>query len=550
MKSSILKQFAVVAIACVAAVSCKDNDIVYDTDFKDKALRTVNFAAPIAKVHIPIYKSIEKWMDLDGLSYDEKTGIIQVSFTHTQNVDWTNDIGVDELNKRFEYPLPSFPQIPGIGPLPGTYSWTKEGLEKITLTTNEADNDTRIDAVTFKNGQLDFDIALPSSLTGKLVIEIPELTTNGVPFKIEKDLVSGNNPISNSLSNGRIETANSQITINYAITVTYSGATLPAGKVVLDVRLDINGDDLTGMFGYFGKIETEAEDNDVSFDFFENLDLKQDIGLKDITIKADIINNVGLPMALEVESIKMYKDDTDLGKALTVTPEFKFDNVASALYENGQVTSVTTHKEVTADIAFSGGNYPNKLRFEITGKGNPNGVTATSNFLVKSDKNLVDVNLEILVPLHFKTGLYERQDTIGFDFNEMIDDDVNMSKSIEEVVLNLDINNGLPFEIELSGEAIDDNGKNIVTLIPIQKINSGTPDVASGKVTPAHTNFEVKIEQAQIELLRSKGAKKIILITKSATYNEGNDYVKIHHDAALDVDVSLSFTSNIPSSIF
>ncbi|MDR3094157.1 MAG: hypothetical protein LBU62_05895 [Bacteroidales bacterium] len=550
MKSSILKQFAIVAIVCVAAVSCKDNDIVYDRNFDGKELRSVNFAAPIANVHVPVYKSIKKWMDLDSLSSDE-TGLIYVSFTHTQNVEWTNDIGVDELRKRFDYPLITTGDNPFTSiVIPGGLSWTKEGSETIKLTTNEGDDGTKIDSITFHNGLLEFDITLPSPLTGEIEITIPGLTINGVAFTVKQSLTSGsNNRISTLLTNGKIKTTSQGLPILYKITVT-TGSTLPSGSVGLNVHLDIASEDLNSMFGYFGKIEASPESEEVTFDFFEALDLKQDIGLKDIIIKADIVNSTGLPMMVEVSSIKMFKDNLDLGeKPLTVTPEFKLEQVEPATYENGRVTPVTTHKEVKADLEFSNGKFPNKLVFKVVGTGNPNGATAKPNFLVKNDQlNLVDVNLEILVPLHFKTGLYERQDTVDFDFNDMIDDDENLSKSIENLVLHLDINNGLPFEIALKGIAIDENEDDIVTLIPEQKIESagGT----TGKATPVLTHLEVKVDQAQIDQLRRKSAKKIILITKSATYNQGADYVKIHNDAALDINVSLSLKANIPSSLF
>jgi hypothetical protein len=312
--------------------------------------------------------------------------------------------------------------------------------------------------------------------------------------------------------------------------------------------IDLNIEDLKSMFGYFGTMDASPDEtNEFEFDFFEDLGLKQSVGLKDIIIKAGIVNNVGVPMLIDVSTIKMFNNDVDLGTSLKLTPEFKV-NVDPATYANNQLTPVLTTKEINASLEFSDGKFPNRLVFDVTGTGNPPTMPKAYNFIEKSDK-LVDINLEILVPLHVKTGAYQRQDTIDFDFNDLIDDDESLSKSVEKVVLYLDIHNGLPFEIKLSGVALDPGDKPISPiLISEQTIKSGKPEGTSGKVTPTRGALEITLTQTQIEQLRIKDAKKIILITESATY--GSDYVKIYNDAALDIDVSVSFKANIPSSIF
>ena len=56
-----LKKCIWIAILAWAVVSCLGNNIVYNT--KDIEYRTMDFATPIAKVHVPFYQNLGKKLD-------------------------------------------------------------------------------------------------------------------------------------------------------------------------------------------------------------------------------------------------------------------------------------------------------------------------------------------------------------------------------------------------------------------------------------------------------------------------------------------------------
>ncbi|MDR1673381.1 MAG: hypothetical protein LBS09_08005 [Bacteroidales bacterium] len=526
MKSNISILIAALALT---AVSCRENDIVFNTEEMD--YRPVEFAAPVAKVHVPIYKSMEKWLDIDGLFVNNE-GVICTQYTYSESIGWNSDIGIDDISGNWNIALPSTPVNISTPPITDTIS--------IKPSMNE-NNQTYVESAKLTAGTIRFSVELPSGYEGRLTIKIPELTRNNNRFSINFDaLSSGTNTLTSNLAGYTITTAAPDHNLNFAYEVQLTAGSGSASGP-MTVTYNISNIEVDYLSGYFGQQSEQSESDDFTFDVFESLDMTGEVGFKDITIQADVTSNIGVPFHISAPNgIEMYKDNTLVADALQLSSKFEFNlPAASRNAGTGVVTPGTCKYESNASMEFDNGLYPNRIRLNVTGNSNPDGEGPTPNFIVKTNNDdLINIDLTLTVPLHFKTEAYNRQDTVDFDFNDLIDDDEELSKSIENVTIHLAVDNGLPFNISLSATAIDDAGLPVETIMDNERITNSDQT----------QNVTISLNQSQIQKFRTQDVKHVILSTSAST--SSGTYVKVYEHNALDIAVSLRFKSDIPSNIF
>jgi hypothetical protein len=231
-----------------------------------------------------------------------------------------------------------------------------------------------------------------------------------------------------------------------------------------------------------------------------------------------------------------FVNDKGLNTKLKMTPPYEFD-VEGATLGAGTDPVIPATKTFTTTldpIEFTAEGFPAALRYIVEGKGNLAG--ETSNFIMDPAADLAEITMKLTVPLHFKASAYNRKDTIKFDYDEIIKNDPEgtYSKSIEEIVLKLKVMNGLPLNITMAVDAVDAAYQQVETIV------EGADLTAGGEST-----VEVRLNQTQIERIRLGKVKHLILKTFAGTQNE--DYVKVMHDDALDIHVSVEhFKSDIP----
>jgi hypothetical protein len=559
MKLNTCQSLAIVLLSGLLFASCKDNDIVYDTDVEDKEFRSVGVSFPVGKVSIPLYATLQKELNTaDPILLDEN-GVIYVEYTHEERVEWLNSIGINELEKKtisYEINTPSTPP-PG---LPGKHQYDGDRNTSVKLSTTktdgEADPTTWVSEVEFSEGRLTFEISLPSGFDGNFRLEIPQLTLAGeqTPFlrDIQTSTASPDDYIID-LAGATIETnadadADHTINIKYSFQIGGNAPLNPNAKV--EVSYEMSGLEVSSMFGYFGQLEPEDDqgEGEIDLDFFDDFELDGEFGFTDIKIDAEVVSKLGIPLSVSSE-FDMYRDETKINGFVLNSP---FDlSIASATQENNAVTASTNRFSSTATLNLDGSNLPNKLKFKVGGLSNPDeSGNDEENFLIRGeeDESLVDVMLKVRIPFRFKTSLYSRKDTIDFDFNDMIKDNEVESECVDNVSLKLSMDNGLPLDIDLKMVALTEDGQILAEepLIREHSIEGGA--LSDGNITPKHSDLIVQLTQKQIKEFRDRNVKKLILETGSKT--TGNDYVTLTGESYLNIDISFTANVTISSEIF
>jgi hypothetical protein len=396
-------------------------------------------------------------------------------------------------------------------------------------------------------------VEAPIGTTGTITISIPELITNTGAYS--RTLIITTNerifeiivPLNGSKIKFGQETNSSYITLNTTIdlnpdNVGDTPGTARIAYTIADIRPEV-------AFGYFGQKEKSQIDAAISFSLFKDMDLIDEIEFADVELDIMAYNNIGVPFSVRTENIRLFNEETpeEVDLLLIDNNNFVQLDVPTAVFGNPIIagTSNKIINSINSNFKTIGNKYPNRLLCDIRGFSNPDG-EADQNFITTDTRLRTDLKLKI--PFWFKAALYTRKDTVEFDFNDMIGEDKEDVEKLEFANIYFDFFNKFPIDLIANAVVVDENNVVVETLFGDDQnvIKSGVPN-STGKITTAEeTEFVVGITNAQIRRFISENAKNIIIETKTSTYNEGLDYVKIFDTSALDANISISIKGQLP----
>ena len=517
-----LKTGIMITVLAGAFVSCLENDIEYDTHRMD--YRPLEIAAPVvAKIHVPFYHSLQKELDNTFIDVIDGERVICLRYTHSEKIEWNDEISIDNFS---ENGVVEWSEISGIS----VQDLTKSIRLKLTVAEDE---DSYVKEAELLTGNII--IELVGNVVGELTISVPGLTnSDGVPFKEVIQLPSFE-PSDFPLDNYTLKTDDDDHKVQAFFTVNATGS----GS--LSINLKLTSLDVKYLSGYFGALEYKPADRDVKFDFFDKLEFNGTFGFRNIKMYGDVINRTGLP--IKFTSDICFAFDGPDGDPLAFEPKLEFEvPMATESGPNHTVTPKETSfpPVLLPEIVFEDGNYPVGMKLKnLIGNANPDGFLpdGEENFVLKYENDYqADVEFTIDVPLIVNIGEYNRTDTVPFDYNNIIGDNVELSNSIEAMDITLKIVNSLPFNIKLLADAID-GGDNYVERI----LDDGEIFQQEGEQI-----ILIRLVPSQISKFNSENVKKIVLSTISAT----DGFATIKEDAAIDIAVSVHFTSSILSTLF
>lgn len=520
------------AIVALTLASCIKNEIVYNTD--DLDYRPVEIAGPLAKVHIPLLGTMEKHFDFDGSFIVNKNGVICLEYSHSKTIEWSDEIGIDN-SFDWDYPIGS------IASVIVNSKFKKSLSHSIRLIINEAKNkdDTYVRKAEFSAGNLLLSLKVP--VICDVELSVPELTlSTGESFtKSLKNLTPGTiHEISISNLNGYTLTPNPsthmlKVDCDFFVT---TDATV--GDIEVSFKLENTR--LRYLSGYFGTVEKSIK-NQKDFDFFEKLNFSGTIGFgAGIEVFTKITNGTGIPFKIEGNN-----DDTKCFSLDNIKGDFDLETSEIDVPAANEDSYHVVDPKTTPQILFAKfGNinfidYPSKIMYDIKGTANPNpGVV--ENFIVKNDQVLSKADFTFVVPLNINLKDFNRDDTVKFDYKDLLKEDEKFHDSIEDFVINLVVDNNLPFNITLSAKAINKNGKDVGEVIVNKEEIKANEKKKTIKVD--------KLTRNQLNEFWNKDVKNIVLHTESET--TGDQYLPVKKDDYLDVSVSVRFKSNIPLKLF
>ena len=514
-----LKTNIFIAIFTLILTSCfkeEKNAIVINS--KDFTYRPFELTGPIAKIHVPLGKSLEKYLDIDELFIDNED-VVCIRYVTSDTIEWSDDIGLRGYSNNWSVP---FVVAGGL--------INKDASFKVNLNSSD-ESDSYVNTADLTSGYVSFTLTgVPATMSGNITMRIPGLTKGGVVFSQTVNL-SSVTPNRYPLAGYRMETDNNNdLNIQFSL-INATGSS--SGN--FNIQFTLSEMEVSYLSGYFGTITT-SEENEREIDFFDEFFFDGVFGFKDVKMDVTVRNKVGAPINSKADVF--FANDFGMNERLGFIPPLNFTINGATSTSTPTMNSFSTTLPV---IEFNGKtNYPKTLRYEVDGTINPDGKSGNvTNFIVKDkDNSLAEVEFTLTLPMHIKVEEFRRVDMVDFDYNDIVGNDADNINNVEYVHITLLVDNGLPFDITLGAEVENES-------------KTYTSSILSGTNITAKTygqNILIEVPSNQLENFRINEVKNIILYTTAKTQNE--DYVKVKDTDFLDVNVYVHTKASIPSNIF
>ncbi len=282
------------------------------------------------------------------------------------------------------------------------------------------------------------------------------------------------------------------------------------------------------VYGYVGIYDSLIIDKEVIEFSTMPEDFKGRIQLADPQVHLQVGNSFGVPFGIEVLDLEArFKDesmipinlDPDVNPIIIDAPII--DQVGQTIISRTVINSNNSNINEIVSTDLTG------LQFSINALGNPTGFM--SNFIL--DTSHLDVNLEIVIPMHLRAEGLELADT--FDFELGGEEGLNQG-NIKSFMFQLETVNGLPLEISTQVYFMDRNDDYLDSLFNEQNWNilpSGVVDDNGKVIMTTYNKVEVSLSESQIDKIFM--ADKIMIKALVETTDQGTRDIKFYSTNSL-----------------
>lgn len=531
---SVLKKIVMLVLPLALLASCMEDDL-YLKD-PQKFTRPLNLAAPLGNLNIAVKDLLER-IDSTSFFVVDDEGLIHLQIDTAFSAAWDDLIVFNNLSSAYAHDINPAKKVP-VGPFTDTM---------VVNIFKTGEDNQRFDSLNIESALLSVTVSLPAGFEGSYVITLPEvLLANGQPVSFTRQFSETGTMEPAVLDGGKILFQNlegkSFFTIQTQVDVT--GVTGSPANTEMQVSVEMITLKPSEVFGYFGKTNVFEQKQEQEFSFFSAFDFTELVQFKDITIDISIDNYFGIPLGLFIDS--MVFENTDKGTQEQININDNAILVDPALYGNPVLPSSNS-------IFIDGDNSnlidginlgPNRFYVEIRGTVNPNG-EETQNFI--NTNTLIEGDVLVDIPFWFKTSLYQRTDTMGFDFPGLFSDSTQVDM-VEEVNLDFVFENGFPFNIQAQIYMANPENEIVDSLFDVNQgvyfWESALVD-ANGKVTePTTTRVNIQLLNEKAKKLYNGNATKLLIKSAVSTGDKENpDFVKLYEDYTLDAHLEFEVKS-------
>lgn len=515
------------------------NNEYFDLDrLSDEIELEPGLVAPLIYGSLTLQDIIER-IDSTGYTRVNDEGLIYIVYedtAYTVRADTIVDVP-DQLVT--EVYIDSDINVPvWLGSSPGdTVPFFKQ--ERFTF---ELDGDDRVDSILVKGGEIVIDVTSSFEHTGLLTISSPQiLDMNRDTFStvVEISDLSGSFVDQKTfLSDGynlisRVENDTNYIQINFRLDLINSGNIInPDDQCeILTNFLDL---DFYSVYGFIDSRDLITENGTFEIPLYsENPDLANLI-LADPQFYIYISNSVGIPVEVEINQMTATSSIDGSTLDLVITEGHPFQILAPGINQLGQ--RVDTDIEITRNtsnidelLAIA----PSQITYDISGRTSGE-ATGDQHFVL--DTSMIDLALEILVPLDLKSTGYSIEDTIDLSLGEE-GIDTAIIKQLEVV---LETVNEIPVHLDVQVYLLDAQYTLLDSIFNERAILLEASSVdEEGKLLEASTEVNaISMTSQRIATLGEAAFARIV--AKLNTTNEGTDFVKLYAQYALDFKLSMS----------
>ena len=528
-----LKRFlphAVILSLLVFVISCMNDEWMGDK--YDLSVRwEPGFEGPLVYGDLSIEDMLTKF-DTSGYLIEDSSNFLYFIFDTSETVspeDYLDIPDQDFLRVFFQSPL----DLPAdsLGNIGDTISRKKEDNFKW-----ERSGDERLDSVHIKGGEIMILVSSSIRHSGSLTIYSDQIELNGSRYEqtIEISDPSGNfsTTVTVPLAGASIHLDNSDpdtsfLGMVFDLALIHSGQDILASESV-DVSQLFQDLEFEAVYGYLGVYDSLIIDKElIEFSSMPE-DFRGRIQLADPQIHLDVSNSFGVPFGIELLDLEArFKDAsrTPINLGPDINPII-ID--APSLAQVGETvesrTAIDSNNSNINDIASTD---LTGVQFSVNALGNPTGFM--NNFIL--DTSHLDVNVEVVIPMHLRAEGLELADTFDFDIGG---GEGFSQENVKSFMFQLETENGLPLEISTQVYLLDNNDEYIDSLFNEQNWNilpSGVIDDDGRVIMTTYNKVEVPLTDSQIENVFL--AEKIMIKAMMETTDEGTKDIKFYSNNSL-----------------
>lgn len=283
--------------------------------------------------------------------------------------------------------------------------------------------------------------------------------------------------------------------------------------------------------GYFGSGVYSIPLTSSEFGFFKNIPAGV-LDLNSATAELVIENGIGADARAKVSVLKGVKGNNSVTLSNSV--------LANTINLNRATEAPAVNSKWTLELNESNSNIvelvellPDKMEYAIDLYINPLGNTSGANDFIDATRPFT-AKLNLKVPLDLSMSNFVLDDTVAFSYKE-----TEESARVKSGILHVFAENGFPFEADLQLYLLDENGKQLDSVLTgVREIQAGKLDQQLKVSESVKSHLTANLPEAKVDLLSRTKSLRIRSVMNTA----GNpSRVKIYNTYRLGVKVSAEF---------
>jgi hypothetical protein len=410
--------------------------------------------------------------------------------------------------------------------------------------------DERLDSARMKEGEIVIDVTSTIKHTGVLTMYSDQIELNGQPYRQTIDI---SDPSGNFHTVERIPLAGSTLYLDnsnpdttflemvFEFTLINSGADILASEIV-SITKSFEDLDYQAVYGYAGVYDSLIIDREwIEFSSMPD-DFVGRIQLADPQIHLRVGNSFGIPFGIELLDLEARFKDGSM-TPITLIPGVNpiIINAPTLEQEGQKILSQASVDSTNSNINQIASTDLTGIQVSVNAMGNPTGFQ--NNFIL--DTSHLDVNVEVVLPMHLRAEGLELADS--FDFKMAGEEDFTR-ENVTSFTFHLATENALPLDVSLQVYLMDGNDEIIDSLFNEQNWNILPSAVIDedGKVIMATFNtVDVPLTESQIDHVFL--TEWVLFKVSMETTNQGTRDVKFYSNNYLRFQLGaiaeVSFTS-------
>ena len=531
MKSFFLKATTPITLLIFGLVSCKKFD-----DLKiAKTAWNPNLAIPIGSAEFGVYDILASQDSNDLIIIDPVSGEIALSYSsEIASFDASSIVSIGQFSENYTMNLAEL-SVPVSASFSGNVNSFKNATIPLSMPNGE-----EINTIFFNSGIINMHVETELKHNLSVTVTFPDFEVNSAQVS-ENFLMTYSGTVP--------QVADLQIDLNEVLgDFTNNGTTVNETRVQIQVSVMGPGEEVTGtedftvgmssanldfhnITGYIGQQNVVQQADSVLLRIFQN-SVEGTFELTNPKIVFTVENSFGVPIRIDLSQLKTINVATGVETNLLNYPT-SFDVAAPSTMGQTATSIFELNSNNTTNLSSVISPTPKYFYYEVNGASNPDGPTATPNFVEKTSTCTIKTDVDM--PLEGYAYGFNITDTV--DFAQFDNQNVDL---IDYVMFRLIVDNGFPVLLGTQITAIDANGNHLFSLFDQpENIVEPAPVDATGRVTQQVRKInDITLDQSQIALLDQ--VEKLIIYGEAATTNaDQGEVVKFYDNYKINLKLAL-----------